>query len=77
MKILHVIVDELPSGAWACHLNSGWGNNDDSNSLYCEARDEVVIITREDYLISRCPDCPLALEHDLACENRKAMLEVM
>jgi hypothetical protein len=64
MKILKVIVDYFPSSARWCELNHGWGCGEEADTLFCEALGKDIHMTRNDYFNSRCPDCPLALEHD-------------
>lgn len=63
MKILKVIVDELPSCCLVCEFSVG--------SFYCR-----FLTPHEGIPIGygeRCPDCPLALEHD----NARIANEVM
>ena len=65
MKIIRVIVDELPLSANMCFFahrvyDEGMRLGMGSCSIL---RRETYIAIRE-YYANRCPDCPLALEHD-------------
>ena len=65
MKIIAVIVDEMPVSAKECILNIGWDECEITGaSTYRYALDKGMKITYHDYKHTRCPGCPLRLEHD-------------
>lgn len=75
MKILHVIVDELPKGAFYCEL--GYKNiflpTADNVETFCKLRMSSSLQKRIVAQTRLCPDCPLRLEHD----NKQIANEVM
>lgn len=78
MKILRVIVDEMPMCTSQCDASTvTWEPAEDLEKVACQFRRDTRLMTIRALTSVRCPDCPLRLEHDLAHENQVAMTEVM
>lgn len=74
MKIIKVIVDELPVSACRCDLSSvTWNPIIFREIVNCKIREEYLSMTENEYFSTRCPNCPLRLEHD----NARIANEVM
>lgn len=67
MKILRVIVDRLPLSASCCDASwDRWDMVDEKEHVGCKYRLGWWLMTEQEFTTTRCPSCPLALEHDNA-----------
>ena len=74
MKILRVIVDELPKSASRCDEHrANWNQLYTKLDVGCNILKDYWLMSERDFTTTRCPNCPLALEHD----NKKIANEVM
>lgn len=72
MKILRVIVDELPDRASECdQMIWGWTHTDGRYSVKCKVKSGFWFMTGEQLSVGLCPDCPLALEEKEKENNDK------
>lgn len=72
MKIIKVLVDELPINLQMCPMRQAVSNSPYFVEVLCALKTGAFTV-RYDQSINRCPNCPLALEHD----NKKIAESVM
>lgn len=74
MKIIAVIVDELPVSASRCDANwDRWNTVDEREHVGCKYQLGWWRMTTQQFVTERCPDCPLRLEWDNARVARGVM----
>ena len=74
MKILRVIVDELPESVDVCRFMQGYSYDFVCKEIRVDcALTSPQLVNPDKWVIEQCPDCPLRVEWD----NKKIANEVM